>query len=441
MEPSSNDQILGELLGAQAARTPDAVAVVFETTSLSYAELDARANRLARYLVSRGAGPERLVAVAMPRSAELIVAVLAVLKSGAAYLPIDPAYPNDRIAFMLADAAPAVILTARAMAASVPGDVVIAVDDPTVQAAVAELPDASVSDVDRIALLRPEHPAYVIYTSGSVGRPKGVAVEHRSAAWLVSWAASEFGVEQFARVLFSTSLSFDVSVFELFGPLASGGCVELVRDVLALAERGWSGSLISTAPTAMAGVLAEAKDAPVAWNVVLAGEALTGPVLRAVKQAVPGARVVNAYGPTEATVYATAGDVTDGHDHGDGPVPIGRPLPGARVYVLDDALRPVPAGVDGELYLAGAGLARGYLNQAALTAERFVACPFRHGRADVPHRRPGPLDRGRRPAVHRTRRPPDQDPRHPRRTGRDRGGAARAAGCRPGRRAAAGGPA
>jgi amino acid adenylation domain-containing protein len=383
------EQTLGELFAAQAARTPNAVAVVSEDVSLSYAELDARANRLARYLVARGAGPERLVAVAMERSAEMIVAVLGVLKAGAAYLPIDPAYPADRIAFMLADAAPAAILTSRDMVATalgaasdragsgVSGELLIMMDDPAVQAAVATLPGTGLSDADRVAPL-PGHPAYVIYTSGSTGRPKGVAVEHRSAAWLASWAASTFGPDRFGRVLASTSLSFDVSVFELFGPLVCGGCVEVVQDVLVLARGGWSGSLISTAPSAMAGVLAAAETSATAQTVVLAGEALTGPVLRAVRAAVPGARVVNAYGPTEATVYATAGEVAEG-DLGEGSVPIGRPLPGARAHVLDDGLRPVPVGVTGELYIAGAGLARGYLNRPGLTAERFVACPFGTG--------------------------------------------------------------
>ncbi|WP_121401113.1 non-ribosomal peptide synthetase [Micromonospora sp. M71_S20] len=382
-------EVLGELFTAQVTRTPDAVAVVFEDTVLSYAELDARANRLARYLVKQGVGPQRLVAVAMERSAELIVAVLAVLKSGAAYLPIDPAYPADRIAFMLADAAPTAILASRTVAAttlgvasnSVSGARVIAVDDPAIHTAVAALPATDLSDADRVAPLLPGHPAYVIYTSGSTGRPKGVVVEHHSAAWLASWAASTFGPDQFSRVLASTSLSFDVSVFEVFGPLACGGCVEVVRDVLVLARGRWSGSLISTAPSAMTGVLAAADSSASAdaQTVVLAGEALTAPVLRAVRAAVPGARVVNAYGPTEATVYATAGDMAAELELGDGPLPIGRPLAGARVYVLDEELRPVPAGVTGELYLAGAGLARGYLNRPGLTAERFVACPFDAG--------------------------------------------------------------
>ena len=384
---------MGELFAAQAARTPTAVAVVSGNVSLSYAELDARSNRLARYLAAHGAGPGRLVAVATERSAEMIVAVLGVLKSGAAYLPIDPANPADRIAFMLADAAPAAILTSRALATTAPGSasdggqpgardgLTIMLDDPAVQAEVAALPDTAVSDADRVAPLLPGHPAYVIYTSGSTGRPKGVTVEHHSAAWFVSWAASTFGADRFRRVLASTSLSFDVSVFEVFGPLACGGCIEVVQDVLVLARGGWSGSLISTAPSAMAGVLAAAETSATAQTVVLAGEALTGPVLRAVRAAVPGAQVINAYGPTEATVYATAttGDLAAGPERNDRPVPIGRPLPGAQVYVLDDRLRPVPMGGTGELYLAGAGLARGYLNRPALTADRFVACPFGTG--------------------------------------------------------------
>jgi nonribosomal peptide synthetase DhbF len=385
---------LPELFGAQAARTPDATAVVFEGEQVSYAELNRRADRLARYLVSLGAGPERLVAIVMPRSAEMIAAVLAVLKSGAAYLPVDPAYPADRVGFMLADARPVAVLTTQVTSRNLPGEVPqVILDDPATIAAVSHLDGAGLGGG-----LRPSHPAYVIYTSGSTGRPKGVVVEHRSVVGLLCWAGAEFGRDELSRVLASTSLSFDVSVFEIFAPLVRGGSIEIVPDLLTLADSGgepWAGSLISAVPSALAEVLGVHGAKARAGTVVLAGEALTARAVAAIGAALPGARVRNIYGPTEATVYATAwrapdatgapadaagrsadaAGVSTDAPAGQAP-PIGRPVWNTRAHVLDGALAPVPVGVAGELYLAGAGLARGYLGRAGLTGERFVACPF-----------------------------------------------------------------
>ncbi|MGD0068388.1 MAG: amino acid adenylation domain-containing protein, partial [Streptosporangiaceae bacterium] len=368
---------LPELFEAQVARTPDAVAVVCEGSAFSYAEVDERANRLARYLVSMGAGPERLVAIAMARSAEMMVAVLAVLKAGAAYLPVDLAYPPDRIAYMLTDAGPIAVLTTAGAGAGLPGEILtVAMDDPAVVAVVSRLAATDLDDGERIGPLLPSHPAYVIYTSGSTGRPKGVLVEHRAVAGLLSWAAAEFTSEDLSRVLASTSLSFDVSVFELFTPLVTGGSIDIVPDLLALTS-GWRGSLISAVPSALTEVLSGHGADAAAGTVVLAGEALTARAVAAIRAALPGVRVRNIYGPTEATVYATAwdgGTAELGADE-DGP-PIGRPVTNTRALVLDEGLRPVPVGVAGELYLAGGQLARGYLGRPGLTAERFVACPF-----------------------------------------------------------------
>jgi nonribosomal peptide synthetase DhbF len=372
---------LPELFQAQVRRTPDATAVVHGTQVLSYAELNARANRLARYLVSLGAGPGRLVAVAMPRSLDLMVTVFAVLKSGAAYLPVDPGYPADRIAFMLADARPVAVLTTALVGQGLPdGTPQVALDEPAMLAAISAAADADLADADRLSPLFPLSPAYVIYTSGSTGRPKGVVIEHRNVAGLLCWAAAEFAAGELSRVLASTSLSFDVSVFEIFTPLISGGSIELVRDLLTLADGGgesWRGSLISAVPSALAEVLSVHGTRARAGTVVLAGEALTGHVVAAIREALPGSRIRNIYGPTEATVYATAWLAGDAGDRatGDAP-PIGRPVWNTWVHVLDDALRPVPVGVAGDLYLAGGQLARGYLNRPGLTAERFVACPF-----------------------------------------------------------------
>ncbi|MGD0067932.1 MAG: amino acid adenylation domain-containing protein, partial [Streptosporangiaceae bacterium] len=378
---------LAELFEVQAARTPGALAVECGDGALSYAELDERANRLARYLVSLGAGPERLVAVAMDRIAELVVALLAVLKSGAAYLPVDPQYPAERIGYVLGDARAVLVVCDQATAGKVrTGDIPrVVVDDEACAAAVAGLSAARLDDRDRLAALVPSHPAYVIYTSGSTGRPKGVVVEHGSVVNLLSWARDEFGAGELSRVLASTSLSFDVSVFEIFAPLISGGSIEIVHDLLALADSGgdpWRGSLISAVPSALSEVLSVHGAQARAGTVVLAGEALTARAVAATRAALPGAGIRNIYGPTEATVYATAwrapdadGEEATARNAGAAP-PIGRPVWNMQAFVLDAGLGLVPPGVAGELYLAGAQLARGYLGRPGLTAERFVACPF-----------------------------------------------------------------
>jgi amino acid adenylation domain-containing protein/non-ribosomal peptide synthase protein (TIGR01720 family) len=371
------DLRLGELVQRQAGRTPGAVAVTGADAELSYAALNAAANRLARLLVARGAGPERLVALAVPRSARMMVALLAVLKSGAGYLPVDPRYPADRIAFMLADAAPALVLTVDAVAGRLPvpdPSSLLRLDDPALGALVDGYAPTDLTDADRHRPLRGGNPAYVIYTSGSTGRPKGVVVSHDNAVDLVCWAGERFG-PALSRVLASTSLNFDVSVFEMFGPLCHGGAIDVVDDVLALADRpdGWTGSLVSAVPSAFAQLLAAGTVDARVEQVVLAGEALSAQAVHDIRAALPGARVANIYGPTEATVYATA---WFGDDPGEVAPPIGAPVTNMRAYVLDAALRPVPPGAVGELYLAGPGLARGYLGRPGLSAQRFVADPY-----------------------------------------------------------------
>jgi amino acid adenylation domain-containing protein len=368
---------LPELFEAQAARTPDVPAVVYGRAQVSYAELNARANRLARYLVSLGAGPERLVAVAMPRSPDMIVAVLAVLKAGGAYVPVDPAYPADRIAFMLADARAVAVLTTVLAGRDLPdGTPQVALDDPAIVSAVSRLADDDLAGAEGPAPLGPSSPAYVIYTSGSTGRPKGVMIEHRSVVSLLSWARAEFPAAELSRVLASTSLSFDVSVFEIFAPLVSGGSVEIVSSLLTLADgfddpASWR--MISGVPSAISQVISTPKIGVRARAVVLAGEALTPRAFSAIRGTWPEARILNIYGPTETTVYVTSWSSGDGADQ----VPmIGRPIWNTRVYVLDEELGLVPPGVAGELYVAGSGLARGYLGRPGLTGERFVACPF-----------------------------------------------------------------
>ena len=364
------------LVAAQAGRSPDAVAVACGDVSVTYAGLEAAAGVLAGVLAGYGAGPERVVAVVMGRSALLVTALLAVWKAGAAYLPVDPGYPAERIGFMLADAGPVVVVADAAGAGVLPGVGVPVVRADEVRA--DEVRAGAGGAVPGGAGVLPSHPAYVIYTSGSTGTPKGVLVPHRGVVSLLGWAGSVFG-GALGRVLAATSASFDVSVFEMFAPLAWGGCAEVVDDLLALAGRPYPVSLVSGVPSVLARLVAAGAPAPLGGRgpvVVLAGEAVTGAHMALARSWAPGSRVANIYGPTEATVYATAW--LPGDDDGRTP-PIGRPVFNTRVFVLDEFLGLVPAGVVGELYVAGAGLARGYLGRAGLTGERFVACPFGAG--------------------------------------------------------------
>ncbi|HJT03149.1 MAG TPA: amino acid adenylation domain-containing protein, partial [Pseudonocardiaceae bacterium] len=370
---------LPELFAAQVARTPDAQAVVVGADQLSYQQLEERANRLAHWLISRGVGPDQFVGLALPRSAELVVALLAVTKAGAGYLPIDPDYPQARIAFMLADAAPVMVLSAAAVAQrlpAVPGTAVVLLDEPSVTAEVAGMPGHRVADANRLHALALSHPAYVIYTSGSTGRPKGVVVTHTGVASLIAAQVERLGVDENSRVLQFASLSFDASFWELCMGLLAGARLVLAPaeqllpgpDLAALAQREQV-THVTLPPTALAAL--PAGGLPPATTVTVAGEACP-PEL--VATWAPGRRMINAYGPTETTVCATMSAPLPA-ELCTAP-PIGTPIVNARSYVLDAWLRPVPVGVIGELYLAGAGLARGYLGRPGLTSTRFVADPF-----------------------------------------------------------------
>ncbi|MFD5799105.1 amino acid adenylation domain-containing protein, partial [Streptomyces diastatochromogenes] len=373
---------LPELFEAQVARTPDAVAVVSDRGEVSYAELDARANRLARLLVGRGVGPESVVGVVMDRGVELVVALLAVVKAGGAYLPVDPEYPVERIAFMLADAAPSVVVTSEEAADVLPASVLVplvVLDDPSTVGELARLDGGVLSDGERSGALSPSHPAYVIYTSGSTGRPKGVVVTHGGIGTLAAAQVDRFAVNAGSRVLQLASQSFDAAVSEVCMALLSGAAL-----VMAGADRLPPKGLLSEAVaefrvthvTVPPSVLATVEQLPRSLRtLVVAGEA-SAPGL--VERWAPGRRMINAYGPTEVTVCATMSAPLD--PAGQGPVPIGQPITNAKVFVLDQFLRPVPEGVPGELYVVGPGLARGYLGRPGQTAERFVACPFTDGR-------------------------------------------------------------
>ncbi|MCE7000690.1 non-ribosomal peptide synthase/polyketide synthase [Saccharothrix sp. S26] len=336
-----------ELVEAQVERTPHAVAVT-GAEELTFAELNARANRLAHHLIGLGAGPERIVALRLPRSVDLLVAELAVLKAGAAFLPVDPEYPAERIAFMLDDARPLVVL-----------------DGPV---DCAGQPDAN----PRVAV-RPEHPAYVIYTSGSTGRPKGVVVSHAGLATFSAAEVAHFAVSPGDRVLEFSSPSFDASVLELCLAWPAGAALvvpppgPLLGDQLAEVVDAFGVTHALIPPVALATVPDGAM--PTLRTLVVGGDACSADLVR---RWAPGRRMINAYGPTESTVVTSWSEPLEPG----GPPPIGRPIPGTRVHVLDAWLQPVPVGVPGELHVSGVGLARGYLDRPGLTASRFLADPF-----------------------------------------------------------------
>ncbi|MFG3541091.1 amino acid adenylation domain-containing protein [Streptomyces clavifer] len=369
------------LFGQRARRTPGAPAVRDAGTTLTYGELDARADALARHLTTLGIGPEDRVAVALPRTHDLVVALLGVLKAGAAYVPLDPDYPARRLSYMLDDAAPRLLLTTPAVHRRLPASPVphLYTDDLHNSAAApayeAARPGARVP--------HPAHPAYVIYTSGSTGRPKGVVVTHRGVGAMARTQSRRLRVTPDSRVLLMASVSFDAAFWELCMGLLSGACLEIdERDALlpgpALAalvhERGITHL---TLPPAALAVMPEGS-LPAGTTMVLAGEACPPPLVHAWAR---DRFLVNAYGPTETTVCATmsAFQQADGPLAPDRTVSIGVPVDGTRVHVLDDRLAPVPPGVTGELYVSGEGVARGYHGRAALTASRFVADPYDRG--------------------------------------------------------------
>ncbi|HVG08218.1 MAG TPA: amino acid adenylation domain-containing protein, partial [Thermoanaerobaculia bacterium] len=356
---------LDRLFAAQAARTPRAEALVCGGVRLTYQGLDERSNRLARHLRRLGVGPEVPVGVLLGRSADLVVALLAVLKAGGAYVPLDPSYPRERVTLVLEDTGLPVLLAEsrwRDRVSALPGLRPVWLDELDVTGESAEALDP-VGDERSLA--------YVIYTSGSTGRPKGVAIEHASAAALVEWSRQAFAPDELAGVLASTSVCFDLSVYEMFVPLSCGGRVVVVENVLELAEPGWSEelTLLNTVPSAMA-ELVRLERVPAGLRTVnLAGEPLRRDLARQVLGSGSVRRLLNLYGPSEDTTYSTVARVDGARER---PVTIGRPVGSTRVYLLDRELQPVPMGALGELCLTGRGLARGYLGRPELTAERFV---------------------------------------------------------------------
>ena len=401
---------LPELFAAQALRTPDALALVFEERALGYAELDAHANQLAHHLRSLGVGPETVVGLCVERSPEMVIGLLGILKAGAAYLPLDPGYPAERLAFMLSDAQAAVLVTQSGLperlwpaadiapAATAPAGIA-----PTIVrldadwAAIARQPQTAPATT-----LDPRHPAYVIYTSGSTGTPKGVVVTHASLANKMSAIAKDFDVKADFRAALFISCSFDASIEQALLPLVGGGAVVVISDdTRDTPARFWDQlrrdavTFVSCVPSYLDTMLHQIPDKLSLTHLALGGEALTGQFKSKVARQLKVERITNLYGPTEATIDAIAHIVLD--DDRGVQVPIGRPMANYQAYILDDGLEPVPAGVAGELYIAGLGLARGYLGRAALSAERFVADP--HGGLGARMYRTGDLVRWRADGV------------------------------------------
>jgi len=364
--------------------TPDKVALIDGNQQVSYAELDARANRLAHRLIELGVGPELRVGVAMARSAELLVALLAVLKAGGAYVPLDPDYPSDRVAHMLQDSRALVLLTEAELLQGLPSHacehvLLVAADDQSLAGYPSECPRSRAA-ADNLA--------YVIYTSGSTGLPKGVAITHRNVAALIAWTRQVYSQDDLQGVLASTSVCFDLSVWELFVSLACGGFIVLARNALQLPELPARDQvrLVNTVPSAIAALQRAGQIPPSVRIVNLAGEPLKQAVVEALYQHPGIEHVFDLYGPSEDTTYSTWTRREAG-----GKANIGRPLHNTRGYLLDAQLQPVPDGVAAELYLAGAGITRGYLMRPGLTAERFVPNP--HGVAGERMYRSGDLAR------------------------------------------------
>lgn len=367
------DRCVHQLFEEQVVRTPDAVAVVFENEQLTYSELNKKANQLAHHLKELGVGPETLVGICVERSIEMMVGLLGILKAGGAYVPLDPSYPGERLTFMLEDASAPVLLSQEHLLSRLPDHrdhLVLALLDAH-RDEIAKRPSQN-PDSD----ITPHNLAYVIYTSGSTGRPKGVMVEHEGIVNLAFWHQRVYGLTNEDRCTQVASLSFDACVWELWAPLLFGASVWIVPDkvrVDAGSVAGWIASneiTLCFLPTPVAEEVMERGNLHGCLRYLLTGgDRLT----KRPSEETPFV-LVNHYGPTENTVVSTAGDVP--RDEEDSVPPIGRPISNIRIYILDEAMNPVPVRVVGEIYIGGVGLARGYLNRPELTAERFTQDPF-----------------------------------------------------------------
>ena len=372
------DKCIHQLFEEQVERTPDAVAVVFEDESLSYRELDARANQLAHHLHELGTRPELLVALCLERSLEIVVAIYGTLKAGGAYVPIDPSYPADRVAFMLADANASVIITQDRLRERLPPTpakvICLDTDWESIERESQDVLEASVVAENR---------AYVIYTSGSTGRPKGAMNTHRAICNRMLWMQEAYPLTEVDRVIQKTPFSFDVSVWEFFWPLLAGARLVIARpdghrdsQYLIRLIISQQITIMHFVPSMMRHFLheAEVKACSSLRRVFCSGEALTWDLQEALLGQLPGVKLHNLYGPTEAAVDVTHWTCKPNSNLY--VIPIGRPIANTQIYILDEELQPVPAGVAGELHIGGVGVGRGYLNRPELTAERFISDPF-----------------------------------------------------------------
>jgi amino acid adenylation domain-containing protein len=361
---------LATLCAAQAERTPDAIALIFDEQQLSFATLHEQAARLARRLAAHGVRPGVVVGIALPRSPAMVIAVLAVHKAGGAYLALDPSYPVERIRFIVTDAAAPVILTNAALApvfADSGARLLLETDPETTDTEIVETVAAGSTDL-----------AYVLYTSGSTGRPKAVGIAHRNLINLISWGRSIVSETELRGLLFSTSLNFDLSAFEMFLPLVCGGCIVLVENLFTLqsAPQREKVRLVNSGPSLLDTLLRTSRLPPGVTTIILAGEKLPRRLATSVFESDPGIRLLNCYGPTETTVYSSCAAI-DPADHRE--PTIGRAIWNTTLYVLDAGRALVPPGAEGELFIGGAGVAHGYLGRSDLTAERFLPNPYGPG--------------------------------------------------------------
>ncbi|HUR45837.1 MAG TPA: amino acid adenylation domain-containing protein [Candidatus Saccharimonadales bacterium] len=363
----SRHQAIHELFEEQVRRTPNAPALAFGRSSLTYEELNNAANALARRLVDAGAGPDVPVGICMARCTEMIVSILAILKAGSAYVPMDPNYPAERLGMILEDSKTPLLVTQHQLRNLLPAHQAKAIYVESLE----QTSGLKAANLD--TKVSPSNLAYIIYTSGSTGRPKGVALEHRSVVTLAHWAKTIYSQEELSGVLAGTSVCFDLSVFEIFVPLSWGGQIILAENSLELPRVSayWEVTLVNTVPSAMA-ELVRMNGLPTSAKVVnLAGEPLENSLVRQIYELGTVKKVYDLYGPTEDTVYSTFALRTS-----DGPQTIGRPVADTQIYLLDRHLQPVPIGVPGELHIGGHGLARGYYLQPEMTAKKFIPNPF-----------------------------------------------------------------
>ena len=358
------DSAIHRLFEQQAEKTPDAVAVIFGTEEITYRDLNRRANRLAHHLIGRGVRPEVCVGICLHRSIDMIAAMLAILKAGGAYVPLDPAYPAARLVYMMEDSGLLTVVSEKALlpllGARETQAIALDRDAQDIAAGAEHNPNL---------LVGPANLAYVIYTSGSTGRPKGVAIEHHSVVSLLHWGRETFSPEALRFMLASTSISFDISVFEIFLPLSFGHAIVLAEDALALPHLPSAARItfLNTVPTTMGALIGSNALPPSVQCVNLAGEPFPSSLVEQIQTVLPSAEIVDSYGPTETTVYSTSN-----RRHRGEPATIGRPLANTQIYILDANLQAVPPGIPGQIYIGGEGVARGYLGQPELTADRFL---------------------------------------------------------------------